>query len=64
MTQREFHRAIARVTGESLRTIDRLGFSRLENHEPHCETDGLETTPQIVDWDQLDADRIALAIQA
>ena len=64
MTQRELHRAIARATGESMRTIQQFGFSALEDQAPLGEAEMPDAKPQVVDWDQLDADRIALAIQA
>jgi hypothetical protein len=53
MNQREFHHAIARVTGESLHTVERLKFSLLDWRQPFSDTDGPALTPQIVDWDQL-----------
>jgi hypothetical protein len=64
MTQRELHRAIARATGESLRTITQFGFSIVQPSSWTAEVECAEQTPQIVDWDQLEADRMALAIQA
>ena len=64
MTQNELHRSLARATGESVRTIRRLGFSPFNPSAPQFETDAVDQAPQMVDWDQLELDRIALAIQA
>ncbi|MBI3464355.1 MAG: hypothetical protein HY000_15060 [Planctomycetes bacterium] len=51
MTKSELDRAVAHATGESLATIRSLGFSMLT---PPAEE------PQMVDWDELDAERVAL----
>ncbi len=51
MTQAQMERELARATGESLSTIRSRGFSIIEPPE-------LE--PLIVDWDQLDAKRVAV----
>jgi hypothetical protein len=51
MTQRDLERAICRATGESIGTVQSLGFSLLEppDHEP-----------LVVDWEQLDEERVGL----
>jgi len=64
MTQSDLHRALARVTGESVRTIKRLGFSLLEPDLGQLDAEVPDLAPQAVDWDRLEADRMALAIQA
>ena len=51
MTQAQMERELARATGESLSTIRHRGFSIIEPPE-------LE--PLVVDWDQLDAKRVAV----
>ena len=51
MTQRQLERAVARQTGESMSTIRNRGFSIVEPHE-------LE--PLVVDWDELQAERLGL----
>jgi hypothetical protein len=51
MTQAQMERELARATGESLSTIRSRGFSIIEPPE-------LE--PLIVDWDLLDAKRVAV----
>jgi hypothetical protein len=53
MTQAQLNRAVARATGESVRTIHNLGFSPLIN-------DFEEREPLIVDWDALDAQRYSV----
>ena len=53
MNQRELNRAVARATGESVATIRRMGFS------PWWPIP-LDRQPQVVDWDDRDADRLAL----
>ncbi len=58
MTQCQLEREVAGVTGESLATIRRHGFSLvtpLTLFDPDSEG---SAEPQTVDWDQLDADRI------
>lgn len=57
MTQRQLEHEIASVTGESLATVRRRGFSLvtpLSLFDP--DSDGM-AEPQTVDWDQLDTDR-------
>ena len=53
MTPNELNRAVARATGESVRTIAQRGFGLdpldLANHEP-----------LVVDWEQIDAQRVGL----
>jgi len=51
MNQRQLDRAVARQTGESLSTIRNRGFSIVEPPE-------LE--PLVLDWDELQAERVAL----
>lgn len=64
MHQAELNRALSRATGESVGTIKRLGFSLLEANFVPCDLDSPEVAPQVVDWDRLEIERIALAIQA
>jgi hypothetical protein len=57
MTQRQLDREVAHTTGESLATIRRHGFSLttpLGLFDP--DSDGV-AEPQIVDWDEVEADR-------
>ena len=53
MTQAQLDRAVARATGESLRTINAMGFVPLASN-------AVEHEPQIVDWDELDAHRYSV----
>ncbi|MCI0366362.1 MAG: hypothetical protein L0219_21075 [Phycisphaerales bacterium] len=64
MSQNELHRSLSRATGESVRTIKRLGFSPFDPGANDTDTDSIDLPPQVVDWDRLELDRIALAIQA
>lgn len=56
MRQSDLNRAVARATGESLSTIQRLGFLLAD---PSTEVDGdsEEHGPYIIDWDELAAQR-------
>ena len=53
MTQRELNREVAQATGESVATIDQLGFVPL-THAP------VEREPLTVDWDEVDEQRVAM----
>jgi len=57
MTQLEIDQAVASSTGESIQEIRRRGFVIADqvavDYDP-------EPTPQIVDWDQLDSQRLSL----
>jgi hypothetical protein len=52
-----------RATGESVQAIGRRGFSLLVP-EPAEQCEPCDHTPQVVDWDALESERIALAILA
>ena len=64
MNQRELYRAIACRTGESVRTIQQLGFSESDSPREAWDSDGGESEPQMVDWDGLERERVGLAISA
>jgi len=51
MTHAQMERELAQATGESLTTIRRHGFQLVE--PPALD-------PQTVDWDELDAERVAV----
>ena len=53
MTQAELNRAVAQATGESVETIARMGFVPLTSVP-------VEREPLVVDWDEVDAQRVAL----
>ena len=50
MHQNELNRAVARATGESVRTIAKMGFVPLT-------VSPVEREPMVVDWDDLEARR-------
>jgi hypothetical protein len=62
MKQNDLNRSLSRATGESVRTIRRLGFSLFDPGANDTDADSIDLPPQVIDWDELD--RIALAIQA
>ncbi len=64
MNQNDLNRNLSRATGESVRTIRRLGFSLFDPGANDNDADSFDLPPQVIDWDQLELDRIALAIQA
>jgi hypothetical protein len=53
MTQAELDRAVAAATGESVNTISQRGFVLLTPSP-------IEREPLVVDWDELDKNRVAL----
>ena len=53
MTQRELNREVASQTGESIQTIQSLGFSPLREIIPVEE----RQEPLMVDWDEVDRNR-------
>ena len=53
MTQADLNREVAQATGESVATIDQLGFVPL-TFSP------VEREPLTVDWDELDQQRVAM----
>ena len=55
MTQTELDYQVASRTGESLATIRRMGFVALTPLPYEC-----ESRPNVVDWDEVDAQRTAL----
>ncbi len=60
MKHRQFSRAVAVATGESLREIRRRGFSPADPLEIDFDPEPEETSPQMVDWDALALERYAL----
>lgn len=58
MSQRDLERELARVTGESLGTIRRRGFSLVPAYPSAFDPEADELgPPQYVDWDEVDAQR-------
>lgn len=52
MSLRRFHRAIARVTGENMATISRMGFQPLRRRPFELDPEGYTA-----DWDDVQAQR-------
>ena len=53
MTQADLNRAVAAATGETVRTIAEMGFVPLTAAP-------IEREPLVVNWDELDADRVSV----
>jgi hypothetical protein len=53
MTQNQLNRAVARATGESVRTIHARGFGFMTD-------DFEEREPLVVNWEELDAQRYSV----
>lgn len=58
MTQAEVDRAVARATGESVRTIQRLGFLIADPDSELTDPDDEELGPYVLDWDELERERL------
>jgi hypothetical protein len=60
MTQSQLDRAVARATGESLRTIANRGFSIVSpgtlRHDPEPD----RSRPHVINWDRVDRQRVRL----
>ena len=58
MTQAEVNRAVARATGESVRTIQRLGFLIADPDSELSDPDDEDLGPYVLDWDELERQRL------
>jgi hypothetical protein len=58
MTQAEVDRAVARATGESVRTIQRLGFLIADPDSELTDPDDEELGPYVLDWDEVERERL------
>ena len=58
MTQAEVDRAVARATGESVRTIQRLGFLIADPNSELTDPDDEDLGPYVLDWDELERERL------
>ena len=58
MSQSELEEAVAHVTGESIRTIRRHGFSLVTPLRVFDPDENYQAEPQIVDWDAVQARRL------
>jgi hypothetical protein len=56
MTQADLNREVAQATGESVATINHLGFVPLTSSP-------VEREPLTVDWDEVDQQRVAMFAQ-
>ena len=56
MKQSDLNRAVARATGESITTIQRLGFM-LADPADILDADAEEHGPYVINWDELAAQR-------
>jgi hypothetical protein len=59
MNERDLHRAVARKTGESLKTIRRRGFSIVNPNVKNFDPEPNLLPAKVVDWDEADAKRRA-----
>jgi hypothetical protein len=59
MNQSQLDRAVARATGESRETINRMGFSIADPESVHYDPEPARRRPLVIDWDDLDARRRA-----
>ncbi|REJ64991.1 MAG: hypothetical protein DWQ31_19595 [Planctomycetota bacterium] len=57
MKQADLNRAVAHATGETVSTIKRLGFL-LADPADSLDPDSEEYGPHVIDWDELQAQRI------
>jgi hypothetical protein len=60
MKPARLQRAVARATGESLREIRRRGFGLADPAEVDFDPEPNDLPPQLVDWDELETERLAL----
>ena len=58
MTQRQLNRAVARATGDSLATITRMGFGMVDPVAAQGDWEPTDLGPNVVNWDELDAQRL------
>ena len=56
MSRRDLHRAVARATGESIRTVKRIGFLLADPAIPIPDPDDPQLGGHVIDWDALQAD--------
>ena len=54
MTQQQLNREVARATGESIETIQRLGFLLDEPDLDISDPDSEDLGPYVLDWDALE----------
>lgn len=54
MLQADLYRDIARVTGETISTVQRLGFMIADPSDPIDDPQAEHLGPHVLDWDELD----------
>ncbi len=52
MTQCQLNRAVARATGETIGTINHLGFSIADPEQVYHDPEPYDFEKKIIDWDQ------------
>ena len=57
MTQRQLNREVARATGESVETIQRLGFLLDDSDLDLSDPDSEDLGPYVLDWDAVEQAR-------
>ena len=62
MTQRQLNREIARATGESVETIQRIGFFLDEPHLDLSDPASEDLGPYVIDWDSLEQARAGMEL--
>ncbi len=60
MTQAEVNRAVARATGETVRTIAQLGFGIADQDVVDHDPEPCDVEDKSLDWDTLDAQHAVL----
>jgi hypothetical protein len=60
MTRHQLHRAVARLTGESVSTISRRGFSIVHPKQARHDPEPSRLRPQAIDWDTMQPQRLRL----
>ena len=57
MSQSRLDHDVARITGETKKTIARMGFSIADPESVHYDPEPPRRRPWTIDWDELDARR-------
>ena len=60
MTQQQLNREVARATGESVETVQRLGFLLDEPWLNITDSASEVLGPQVIDWDALELSRAGM----
>ena len=63
MTQTQLNRAVARATGESLSTIQHMGFEIADPDVVRHDPEPMRRRPRVVNWDAVDARRMSFLPQ-